>query len=40
MGAVMARRHLRCGASGAGSGDAVEIGGDTAGVVVRGRRQS
>jgi hypothetical protein len=32
MGAVMARRHPRCGAGGAGSGGAMEIGGDTAGV--------
>jgi hypothetical protein len=31
MGAVMARRHPRCGASGAGSGGAMEICGDTAG---------
>jgi hypothetical protein len=30
MGAVMARRHPRCEAGGAGSGGAVEIGGDTA----------
>jgi hypothetical protein len=28
----MARWHLRCGAGGAGSGGAMEIGGDTAGV--------
>jgi hypothetical protein len=36
MGAVMARQHPRCGAGGAGSGGAVEIGGDTAGVGRRG----
>jgi hypothetical protein len=32
MGAVMARWHPRCGVGGAGSGGAVEIDGDTAGV--------
>jgi hypothetical protein len=32
MGAVMARRHLRCGAGGTGSGGAMEIDSDTAGV--------
>jgi hypothetical protein len=30
MGAVMARRHPRCGAGGVGSGDVVEISGNTA----------
>jgi hypothetical protein len=36
MGAVMARWHPRCGAGGVGSGEAVEICGDTAGVGRRG----
>jgi hypothetical protein len=36
MGAVMAWRHPRCRASGAGSSGMVEIGGDTAGVGRRG----
>jgi hypothetical protein len=35
-GAVMARRHPRCGAGGVGSGSAVEIDSDTAGVGRRG----
>jgi hypothetical protein len=36
MGAVMARRHPKCGAGGTGSGGATKIGGDTAGVGQRG----
>jgi hypothetical protein len=36
MGAVMARRHPRYRAGGAGRGSAMEIGGDTAGVGQRG----
>jgi hypothetical protein len=36
MGAVMARRHPRCGVGGARSGGAMEIGADTAGVGQRG----
>jgi hypothetical protein len=36
MGAVMARRHPRCGAGGTGSGGAMEISGDTAGVGIAG----
>jgi hypothetical protein len=39
MGAVMARRHPRCEAGGAGSGGAVEIGGGTAEVGRHGGRR-
>jgi hypothetical protein len=39
MGAVMARRHPRCEAGGAGSGGAVEIGSDTAEVRRHGGRR-